>query len=725
MKPYIKRTLPVLLALIMLLSILPIGVQAGGDEEIREARVFVHYPMGGQGPDMEGIKVGEAHYKIDFVHYFDCYDGMPVGKFLEDVVFVAGRLYACQVCLIPDEGYMFTDDTEVRINGRYPEYTTITNSEAYYTVFFYAANGTRTVTFDNNGHGKAHDPIAVPKGGTIADAVPDPDTEITPKNDGYQKFVMWAETPFASPMSYNAVGYTDPIETDTTLYAVFEHEPDDINLFITMQKDLSTDAVPPTITTDIENPDFEIIPECWWYSKDDIGIADLIYCFPFEQGHRFYSTCFLRFYGGMAEKNPRIDVYGAYVCNVRRFNEDTMEVSFYVDIPKNNPIHDIRATIKFPQANRSAADTDVELTVTTPGLNGVADGGWYSKASDIFNAAPYTGNFVAGQTYYTYIRLWSENFTLTPASVSGIRFNGCHYWEENHVSVARIDDYSSDGYPNMLGLVLAVEVLPAYDVQIKAVTHGRVRLDLNGWSWVDKFADYVSEGPITMEARPEPGYLFKCWIDLVIGQTISKEPTQALYIGRDQELDAVFVKATPFEDVNDNPNSFYFEAVGWAIDHDPVITNGTDDTHFSPNKDCTRADVVTFLWRTMGCPEPTTTKNPFTDVKSTAYYYKAVLWAVEKGITSGATPTTFNPKGVCTREQVVTFLWRAKGSPEPGSVTNPFTDVSSKSYAYKAILWAVSEGITSGTSSNKFSPKKACNRAQVVTFLYRAFGPKG
>ena len=159
------------------------------------------------------------------------------------------------------------------------------------------------------------------------------------------------------------------------------------------------------------------------------------------------------------------------------------------------------------------------------------------------------------------------------------------------------------------------------------------------------------------------------------------------------------------------------DAIDWALVY--RITSGTSATAFSPTQDCTRAQAVTFLWRAAGCPEPKATSCAFTDVKKTASCYKAVLWAVEEGITNGASQTTFNPGGTCTRAQIVTFLWRAAGCPEPQSAANPFTDVKKTASCYKAVLWAVEEGITNGASETAFSPGGACTRAHVVTFLYR------
>ena len=164
--------------------------------------------------------------------------------------------------------------------------------------------------------------------------------------------------------------------------------------------------------------------------------------------------------------------------------------------------------------------------------------------------------------------------------------------------------------------------------------------------------------------------------------------------------------------------AYYYDAVQWAVKEG--ITTGTGDgTTFSPNANCTRAQVVTFLWRAAGAPEPNSSEMPFTDVAADAYYYKAVLWAVENGITSGVTATAFAPGNPCTRGQIATFLWRAAGSPEPQNSDNPFSDVNAGPF-YKAILWAAEQGITTGYEDGSFRPNTICTRGHIVTFLYRA-----
>ena len=191
-------------------------------------------------------------------------------------------------------------------------------------------------------------------------------------------------------------------------------------------------------------------------------------------------------------------------------------------------------------------------------------------------------------------------------------------------------------------------------------------------------------------------------------------------VRRTHTIEVIFMKA------NGNPQtgvfvdvatgSYYEDAVDWAVENG--ITQGTDDTHFSPDGICTRAQAVTFLWRTAGSPKPETRAMPFTDVPVGSYYYDAVLWAVENGITKGTSDTTFSPNMTCSRAQIVAFLWRSEKSPAAGTA-NPFADVKSTAYYADAVLWAVKENITKGTTSTTFSPNADCTRAQIVTFLWR------
>ncbi len=174
-----------------------------------------------------------------------------------------------------------------------------------------------------------------------------------------------------------------------------------------------------------------------------------------------------------------------------------------------------------------------------------------------------------------------------------------------------------------------------------------------------------------------------------------------------------------FDDVK-NEKSFYFKPVYWAYEAKPQITNGMTKTTFEPDSGCTRGQVVTFLWRAAGQPEPKNAETAFTDVGPKAFYAKAVAWAVENKITNGMTETTFEPNATCTRGQIVTFLWRFNNSPEPKSTETAFTDVGAKAFYAKAVAWAVDSGVTKGMTETTFAPNDTCTRGQVVTFLYRA-----
>lgn len=200
------------------------------------------------------------------------------------------------------------------------------------------------------------------------------------------------------------------------------------------------------------------------------------------------------------------------------------------------------------------------------------------------------------------------------------------------------------------------------------------------------------------------------YIPFTVYGTKGEEASGTMAITIAQTMNFIDVKAS----------DFFYEPVKWAVNN--KITNGTSSTTFSPYKNCNRAEIVTFLWRAAGSPEPTSTRNPFTDVNSVrdASYYKAILWASQKGITAGTNATTFSPYQECTRSQIVTFLYRYAGKPS-GYYSNPFKDVSSVNEAsyYNAILWAVGKGITQGTSTTTFSPYASCTRGEAVTFLYR------
>ena len=182
-------------------------------------------------------------------------------------------------------------------------------------------------------------------------------------------------------------------------------------------------------------------------------------------------------------------------------------------------------------------------------------------------------------------------------------------------------------------------------------------------------------------------------------------------IGVRKDLDPIFSDVTA--------NDYYSTSLDYCYGKGWV--SGASANTFEPWGTCLRSQVVTFLWRAAGCPAPGSQVNPFVDVTEQDYYYKAVLWALEKGITSGTDSTHFSPLEKCTRSQAVTFLWRSFGKPGNQTTENPFTDVEPGSWYERSVLWALENGITSGTDAGLFSPHEACSRAQIVTFLYRAY----
>ena len=250
-----------------------------------------------------------------------------------------------------------------------------------------------------------------------------------------------------------------------------------------------------------------------------------------------------------------------------------------------------------------------------------------------------------------------------------------------------------------------------------AVSTYTLTFDTNGGSAIDKITkDSGTTIDLAAYKPTRTGYTFAGWFS-------DKALTKAVTSVKLTANTTVYAKWTQNGGTAQNPfvdvkeGAYYYDAVLWAVEQ--KITSGTSATTFSPDASCTRAQMVTFLWRAAGSPKVENGKNPFTDVKADAYYYDAVLWAVEKGVTSGTSATTFSPDATVTRGQTVTFLYRNAGSPEV-SGTMPFTDVEADAYYAKAVQWAVQQKITTGTSETTFSPMSDCTRGQIVTFLYRA-----
>ena len=232
-------------------------------------------------------------------------------------------------------------------------------------------------------------------------------------------------------------------------------------------------------------------------------------------------------------------------------------------------------------------------------------------------------------------------------------------------------------------------------------------------------AETAEEGEtITLTVKAETGYVLKTLTAAAEGKDLTLTAGKnGTYTFTMPAADVTVTAA--FEKIafaDVKSGSYCYDAVQWAVAKG--ITLGMSDGSFAPNAPCTRGQIVTFLWRAMGCPAPKSTVNPFTDVKSGSYCYEAVLWAVEQGITKGTTATTFSPNAACTRGQAVTFLCRAVGT--EGTGDTGFADVGANSFCAGSVKWAVENGVTKGTTATTFSPNETCTRGQIVTFLYRA-----
>ena len=249
---------------------------------------------------------------------------------------------------------------------------------------------------------------------------------------------------------------------------------------------------------------------------------------------------------------------------------------------------------------------------------------------------------------------------------------------------------------------------------IRAISGLNGSISPSGWTSVRHGWDQ------TFAITPNKGYaVAKVLVD---GKSVGSVKSYTFKnVTKDHTIEVVFMKANGnpqtgvFVDVPEG--SYYEEAVDWAVEKG--ITTGTGNNYFTPDGICTRAQAVTFLWRVAGSPTPKTEAMVFEDVLDGSYYYEAVLWAVENGITVGTSATTFSPELTCSRAHIVTFLWRAANSPS-AKTANPFTDIAADAYYIDAVLWAVKHKITAGTTLSTFSPDEGCTRAQIVTFLYRA-----
>ena len=341
--------------------------------------------------------------------------------------------------------------------------------------------------------------------------------------------------------------------------------------------------------------------------------------------------------------------------------------------------------------------------------------------------------FAADVFLNTTLTAWYPNFNDTWTPEVRKDYGGTVTWnyqhEHSYEAVVTAPTCTEDGYTTytcICGESYIADVVPAPG-------HSYVKTVIAPTCTEGGYTTYTcacGDSYITDEIPP----LGHSYVETVIAPTCTENGYTALicacgeqYVVEDSGVDALGhdyvngkctrcgdTRESAFDDVR--AGEFYFDPVAWAVEKG--ITTGTSATTFNPGGQCMRAVVVTFLWRANGSPEPTSSGNPFTDVAESDFYYNAVLWAVEQGITNGISATKFGPEALCNRAQVVTFLWRSQGRPESTAEIS-FTDVKEGEYYTDAVAWAVEKGITNGMGNGTFGVEVVCNRAQVVTFLYR------
>ena len=714
MKKQTVKTLSVLLALVLIVGLLPgISLPAAAVEKINYASVHVQYPVAGEHPTIKALPVNynETAFTVDSCKYYPK-NGSSVGSALTSTgTFKANQDYLVKVHLTAKNGYAFHSGSEGLINYRNASVESWTATELLISIVLKGASGTCTVTFDANGHGTAPDPIQVPKGGTIWDAIRNYQ-DVWMADRPYERFDDWDTDPFAVDSFFP---FGTEITAPMTLYAVWEHCVSSVVLYVTMPYNMLTDGPGvPTVTVP-KGAAYTAIPDDFWDSASRIGDSDMVYGVPLTPGKTYYSQIHVN--TKLAGDFPSVQLFGGKKIGVVRENDNWFAVQYSVTIPANtDAVTSAAFYLNTPRAGESANDVPPSAMGLTPGVNIGADA-WY-ETDNVGYGEPFTGTFVAGKTYYTLVTLASpfslsyNKLSLTPKG--------------KNVKVQQLLDLASwYSIPNYVGAVVSVTIPKGYMFVVGTPGGGgKIRGDRWGENWVS-LMDFgnVEEGTVTLEARPDGDHLFKMWYSADDYSILSKKSTYSFNVDHNVNIRASFVKRPPFVDVG--AWDYFYEPVMWAIEQEPQITKGTDDTHFSPKEKCTRAQVVTFIWNALGRPEPASLSNPFQDVKSSKYYYKAVLWAYHAGVTKGADAAHFDPDGSCTRAQVVSFLWNAEGKPSPGMSSCPFKDVKPGKYYYNAVLWAFKEGITKGIDATHFGPDSVCTRAQVVTFLCNAYGPKG
>lgn len=461
------------------------------------------------------------------------------------------------------------------------------------------------------------------------------------------------------------------------------------------------------------------------------------------QGNEYYVEVYLETLEGY-EFADALDlegfINGTKATVVARLTDTTCKVEYHFGPCQMGQLNDIKVwALTAPETGAEAdyyAESGDHYYLNKDDTyfdNGIA---WWDLTDNCYLIPGDT--FLAGHQYQAELYLSPTvgyQFVQGTATVNGQTSDEIYIKEQQAILYCKFPACKVDGKYAITQAALqnvvppSVGSVPAYTAGISAEGY---RLDTlstgnytNGICWIDKTLGRELRAIETFQAghtyqivcalASRDGYTFTPDLSATVnGQTATVISAYADGCTVGYTFPALPKQSNPFTDLK--TGFYYYDAVLWAVENQ--ITNGTSDTTFSPDAGCTRGQVVTFLWRAANCPEPKKAATAFADVIPGAYYDKAVRWAVENGVTNGTSDTTFSPEATCTRGQIVTFLWRYRGSPSVSAV-NPFADVTKDAYYYNAVMWAVKNGVTNGTSDTTFSPEATCTRGQVVTFLYR------
>ena len=700
-----KKILSLILCAVVLCATLPFSVSAV--EVIDYGNVTVTLPANGAEPNDVGISDSPDVFTVVEVNWYSVYDDYSTGMLLfGGATFETGQIYRAQAKLQPCDGYAFSSSTEVYMNGYECIKSIDSDGYCYASADFIATSGKKvTVTFDSYGYGLPKK-IELYDYQCVWDGIDHDFDQVRLHDRPGLGFWDWTDEPFGDQY----FDFYTPITDDMTLYPIWQRSIDSVSLYIEEPNAGASATDTFRCVHPLSDPFSVSDVNCWWTSAEEAMNDAPVYTGNFVAGETYFTRLRLTpYYGTLFSEVPDLDVLGGSVIDWY-YDGENLYVYLAVEIqPTAGTINDGTVVMFLPEAGTSSDYYFPNPVSFDPGLRVSCTGVWTNPAC---SGETFSGTYESGTTYYLMLNFSGRGGSEVKYEYFDFELRG------GAEVVETVDLASWYSIPNLVGAIVSFRLPGQVHTTLSAdpASMGLICTSVDD-AWEPEQTILWGEGEeFTAWAKDGPDSRFAGWYSKN-GTLISTQNPCTFEAYELEVIYAKFVPRNPFVDVA--KGAFYYDAVLWAVSHTPQVTNGTDETHFSPKATCTRGQVVTFLWRAFGAPEPTTTVNPFKDVKESAFYYKAVLWAVEKGITKGIDATHFGPSEGCTRGQVVSFLWRAEGEPLPSPGSNPFTDVKEGKFYYGAVQWANQQNITNGTDATHFSPDMTCTRGQIVTFLMR------